>query len=81
MTVSDMLSSNPEVWRTDKSRLRTVHSDQPGIRAVQIAGSASADMAVAAVINATNGAQLIDINMGCPAKKVNRKLADSALLQ
>lgn len=81
MTVSEMLSSNPEVWRTDKSRLRMVHSDEPGIRAVQIAGSDPADMAAAAVINVANGAQLIDINMGCPAKKVNRKLAGSALLQ
>lgn len=49
--------------------------------AVQIAGSDPADMAAAAVINVANGAQLIDINMGCPAKKVNRKLAGSALLQ
>lgn len=81
MTVSEMLSSNPEVWRTDKSRLRMVHSDEPGIRAVQIAGCDPADMAAAAVINVANGAQLIDINMGCPAKKVNRKLAGSALLQ
>lgn len=81
MTVSEMLSSNPELWRTDKSRLRMVHSDKPGIQAVKIAGCDPADMAAAAVINVANGAQLIDINMGCPAKKVNRKLAGSALLQ
>ncbi len=81
MTVSEMLSSNPEVWRTDKSRLRMVHLDELGIRAVQIAGCDPEDMAAAARINVENGAQLIDINMGCPAKKVNRKLAGSALLQ
>lgn len=81
MAVSEMLSSNPEVWRTDKSRLRMVHSDEPGIRAVQIAGCDPDDMAAAARINVANGAQIIDINMGCPAKKVNRKLAGSALLQ
>ncbi|OSN02893.1 tRNA dihydrouridine synthase DusB [Lonsdalea iberica] len=81
MTVSEMLSSNPEVWRSDKSRLRMVHSDEPGIRAVQIAGSDPGEMAAAASINAEFGAQIIDINMGCPAKKVNRKLAGSALLQ
>ncbi|OSM97391.1 MULTISPECIES: tRNA dihydrouridine synthase DusB [Lonsdalea] len=81
MTVSEMLSSNPEVWRSDKSRLRMVHSDEPGIRAVQIAGSDPEEMAAAAGINAEFGAQIIDINMGCPAKKVNRKMAGSALLQ
>ena len=81
MTVSEMLSSNPEVWATDKSRLRMVHSDEPGIRTVQIAGCDPHEMAEAARINAASGAQVIDINMGCPAKKVNRKLAGSALLQ
>lgn len=81
MTVSEMLSSNPEMWRTDKSRLRRVHLDEAGIRAVQIAGCDPNDMAAAAAINVQYGAQLIDINMGCPAKKVNRKLAGSALLQ
>ncbi|MCW2475565.1 MULTISPECIES: tRNA dihydrouridine synthase DusB [unclassified Symbiopectobacterium] len=81
MTVSEMLSSNPEVWRSDKSRLRMVHSDEPGIRAVQIAGSDPDEMAAAARINTDFGAQIIDINMGCPAKKVNRKMAGSALLQ
>lgn len=81
MTVSEMLSSNPEVWRSDKSRLRMVHSDEPGIRAVQIAGGDPDEMAMAARVNADFGAQIIDINMGCPAKKVNRKMAGSALLQ
>ncbi|MCL2898140.1 tRNA dihydrouridine synthase DusB [Brenneria tiliae] len=81
MTVSEMLISNPEVWHSDKSRLRMVHSDEPGIRAVQIAGCDPDEMAVAAKFNADFGAQIIDINMGCPAKKVNRKMAGSALLQ
>lgn len=81
MTVSEMLSSNPQVWKTDKSRLRMVHRDEPGIRSVQIAGNDPEEMAAAARINVENGAQIIDINMGCPAKKVNRKLAGSALLR
>ena len=58
-----------------------VHIDEPGIRTVQIAGSDPKEMADAARINVESGAQIIDINMGCPAKKVNRKLAGSALLQ
>lgn len=81
MTVSEMLSSNPQVWKTDKSRLRMVHRDEPGVRSVQIAGNDPDEMAAAAQINVESGAQIIDINMGCPAKKVNRKLAGSALLR
>ncbi|CCJ81422.1 tRNA dihydrouridine synthase B [Cronobacter dublinensis 1210] len=81
LTVSEMMSSNPEVWASDKSRLRMVHVDEPGIRTVQIAGSVPEEMAEAARINVENGARLLIINMGCPAKKVNRKLAGSALLQ
>lgn len=81
LTVSEMMSSNPQVWESDKSRLRMVHVDEPGIRTVQIAGSVPEEMADAARINVESGAQIIDINMGCPAKKVNRKLAGSALLQ
>lgn len=81
LTVSEMLSSNPRVWATDKSRQRMDHSGEVGIRAVQIAGSEPALMAEAARVNVAKGAQIIDINMGCPAKKVNKKLAGSALLQ
>lgn len=81
MTVSEMLSSNPQVWKTDKSRLRMVHRDEPGVRSVQIAGNDPDEMAAAAQINVESGAQIIDINMGCPAKKVSRKLAGSALLR
>ena len=81
MAVSEMLSSNPKVWNSGKSKLRMEHGDEAGIRSVQIAGSDPEEMAFAAHINAENGAQIIDINMGCPAKKVNKKLAGSALLK
>lgn len=81
MAVSEMLSSNPEVWRTPKSQHRLVHADENGIRSVQIAGSVPSEMAQAARHNVELGAQIIDINMGCPAKKVNKNLAGSALLQ
>ena len=81
MAVSEMLSSNPEVWDTEKSRARMVHNHEPGIRSVQIAGSDPELMARAAQHNVAEGAQIIDINMGCPAKKVNKKLAGSALLK
>lgn len=81
LAVSEMISSNPKVWHTDKSLRRMVHSDEAGIRAVQIAGSDPQDLAHAARVNVENGAQIIDINMGCPAKKVNKKLAGSALLK
>ena len=81
LAVSEMLSANPKVWDTAKSKLRMVHSDNAGIRSVQIAGSDPDELAYAAAMNADNGAQIIDINMGCPAKKVNKKLAGSALLK
>lgn len=81
LTVSEMISSNPEVWDTDKSRNRTLHTQDSGIRSVQIAGSDPEQMAYAAQHNVAEGAQIIDINMGCPAKKVNKKLAGSALLR
>lgn len=81
LTVSEMLSSNPRVWDSAKSRQRMLHGNEPGIRAVQIAGSEPELMAAAARHNEAHGAQIVDINMGCPAKKVNKKLAGSALLQ
>lgn len=81
LVVSEMLSSNPRVWNTAKSKQRMDHSGESGIRSVQIAGADPQLMAEAAKFNVTNGAQIIDINMGCPAKKVNKKLAGSALLQ
>lgn len=81
LAVSEMVSANPKVWNTEKSKLRMVHSAEAGIRSVQIAGSDPEEMAFAAQVNVQNGAQIIDINMGCPAKKVNKKLAGSALLK
>ncbi|WP_018982333.1 tRNA dihydrouridine synthase DusB [Salinimonas chungwhensis] len=81
LVVSEMLSSNPRVWKTAKSMHRMDHSGEDGIRSVQIAGADPELMAQAAQFNVDNGAQIIDINMGCPAKKVNKKLAGSALLQ
>ncbi|PSJ44754.1 tRNA dihydrouridine synthase DusB [Zobellella endophytica] len=81
MAVSEMMSSNPRVWRSDKSRRRMDHEGETGIRSVQIAGADPELMADAARYNVDQGAQIIDINMGCPAKKVNKKMVGSALLQ
>ncbi|WP_345316737.1 tRNA dihydrouridine synthase DusB [Ferrimonas gelatinilytica] len=81
LAVSEMLSSNPDVWKTEKSLSRMDHSGEDGIRSVQIAGCEPELMAQAARFNVERGAQIIDINMGCPAKKVNKKLAGSALLR
>ncbi|MFQ1006591.1 tRNA dihydrouridine synthase DusB [Gilliamella apicola] len=81
MTVSEMFLANSDVWHTDKSALRMISNDDVGIRAVQIVGADPDEMAKAAEFNVKHGAQLIDINMGCPAKKVNKKLAGSALMQ
>ena len=81
LVVSEMLSSNPKVWNTAKSLARMNHEGEDGIRSVQIAGADPELMAQAAQFNVDNGTQIIDINMGCPAKKVNKKLAGSALLQ
>ncbi|HGO5853396.1 TPA: tRNA dihydrouridine synthase DusB [Mannheimia haemolytica] len=81
LTFSEMMSTNPEVWHTEKSRLRLAHHQEIGINAVQIAGSDPLEMAQAAKVNVEYGADIIDINMGCPAKKVNKKMAGSALLR
>ncbi len=81
MAVSEMMLANPKTWNTLKSQNRQVHEGESGIRSVQIAGSDPQLMADAARFNVENGAQIIDINMGCPAKKVNKKLAGSALLK
>lgn len=69
LTFSEMMSTNPDVWHTEKSRLRLAHHDEIGLNAVQIAGSDPVEMAKAAKINVEYGADIIDINMGCPAKK------------
>lgn len=81
LTFSEMMSTNPDVWHTEKSRLRLAHHEEIGINAVQIAGSEPSEMAEAAKVNVAYGAEIIDINMGCPAKKVNKKMAGSALLR
>ena len=78
--VSEMVASNPKLWGTDKSRRRTDHEGEVAPIAVQIAGADPAMMAEAARYNVARGAQIIDINMGCPAKKVCNAAAGSALL-
>ncbi len=81
LTVSEMVSANPDLWRTRKTRLRLDHRGEPGPVMVQIAGSDPGQMAAAARFNVDNGAQIIDINMGCPKKKVCNRAAGSALLR
>ncbi|MFO1413442.1 MAG: tRNA dihydrouridine synthase DusB [Burkholderiales bacterium] len=78
--VSEMVASNPRLRDTDKSRRRIDHAGEPAPIAVQIAGADPALMAEAARYNVAQGAQIIDINMGCPAKKVCNTAAGSALL-
>lgn len=78
--VSEMVASNPKLYGTDKSRRRIDHAGEPAPVAVQIAGADPALMAEAARYNVERGAQIIDINMGCPAKKVCNAAAGSALL-
>jgi tRNA-dihydrouridine synthase B len=81
MAVSEMVSSRPELRHTRKSRLRREHAGEAGPVSVQIAGADPAMMADAARFNVDEGAQIIDINMGCPAKKVCNVAAGSALLE
>jgi tRNA-dihydrouridine synthase B len=78
--VSEMVAANPELRGTEKSRRRTDHEGEPAPVAVQIAGADAGWMADAARYNVARGAQIIDINMGCPAKKVCNVAAGSALL-
>jgi len=81
LAVSEMTSSDPTLWDTEKSRLRMDHRGEPGPVSVQIAGYDPAMMAAAARHNVEQGAQIIDINMGCPAKKVCKVDAGSALMR
>lgn len=81
MAVSEMVSSNSLLWGSKKTQRRADHTGETEPKSVQIAGADPAMMAQAARYNADNGAQLIDINMGCPAKKVCQVMAGSALLQ
>ncbi len=80
LAISEMVSARPELRDTRKSRLRREHGGEAGPVSVQIAGADPATMANAARLNADEGAQIIDINMGCPAKKVCNVAAGSALL-
>jgi tRNA-dihydrouridine synthase B len=79
--VSEMVAGRADLWNTLKTSRRTNHAGEPGPIAVQIAGTEPQLMAQAAVCNIDAGAQIIDINMGCPAKKVCNKWAGSALMQ
>jgi tRNA-dihydrouridine synthase B len=79
--VSEMVTSRKDLWHTLKTSRRANHDGEVGPIAVQIAGTDAAMMAEAAVYNIERGAQIIDINMGCPAKKVCNKWAGSALMQ
>ncbi len=79
--VSEMVTSKRELWNTLKTSRRADHTGEPAPIAVQIAGVDPAEMADAARYNIDRGAQVIDINMGCPAKKVCKVWAGSALMQ
>jgi tRNA-dihydrouridine synthase B len=79
--VSEMAASNPRLWASEKSSRRTDHTGEMEPKAVQIAGADPQDLADCARFNVERGAQVIDINMGCPVKKVCNNWCGSALLQ
>ncbi len=81
MAVSEMVTADTSLWGSRKSQLRLDHRGEPAPIVVQIAGGDAQSLAEAARLNADMGAQIIDINMGCPAKKVCKKAAGSALLK
>lgn len=81
MAVSEMVSSNSLLWGSKKTQRRADHEDEVSPISVQIAGADPQMLAAAARYNMDNGAQIIDINMGCPAKKICNVMAGSALLQ
>lgn len=81
LAAGEMLTADTRLWHTRKSKLRMDHSGEPEPRVVQIAGGDAAMLAQAARLNVEAGAQIIDINMGCPAKKVCNKAAGSALMR
>ncbi|MBK1873045.1 tRNA dihydrouridine synthase DusB [Marinobacter sp. 1-3A] len=81
LAVSEMVIADSKLWHTRKSRTRMDHAGEPEPRSVQIAGGDPEMLANAARLNAESGAQIIDINMGCPAKKVCNKAAGSALMK
>jgi len=81
LVVSEMVTSDTTLWKSRKSSFRLTHDTEIEPRSVQIAGGDAQMMAHAAKMNVERGAQIIDINMGCPAKKVCNKAAGSALLK
>jgi tRNA-dihydrouridine synthase B len=81
LAVSEMTTAEPRLWNTRKSRLRMDHADEPGPVSVQLAGTDPQVLAHAARHNVEQGAEIIDLNMGCPAKKVCNVAAGSALLR
>jgi tRNA-dihydrouridine synthase B len=81
LAVSEMVSARPELRESRKTRLRLDHAGEPGPVSVQIAGADPRMLAEAARLNVAGGAEIIDINMGCPAKKVCNVQAGSALLE
>ncbi|MGD8567693.1 MAG: tRNA dihydrouridine synthase DusB [Gammaproteobacteria bacterium] len=81
LAVSEMVSSNSLLWGSEKTKRRADHEGEVEPKSIQIAGADPKMMAEAARYNVNNGAQIIDINMGCPAKKVCNVMAGSALLQ
>ena len=81
LAVSEMVTSNTKLWKSKKTQFRLNHIGEDAPRAVQIAGTDPSQMAEAAKLNADLGAEIIDINMGCPAKKVCKAAAGSALLR
>ncbi len=81
LVVAEMLTSDVRLWNSRKSSLRMIHEGDPEPRSVQIAGGDPQMLAEAARANVQLGAQIIDINMGCPAKKVCNKAAGSALMK
>ena len=81
MAVSEMVSCNSLLWGSEKTKRRANHEGEVDPISVQIAGADPAMMAEAASYNVAQGAQMIDINMGCPAKKICNTMAGSALLQ
>ncbi len=80
LAASEMVTSDQRLWNTAKSRKRMDHTGEPEPRVVQLAGNDPAQLAEAARANVDLGAQIIDVNMGCPAKKVYGKACGSALL-
>jgi tRNA-dihydrouridine synthase B len=81
LAVSEMLTSNPTLQKHKRTLLKADHSGEEGLKSVQILGTDPEQMAQAAILNQARGADIIDINMGCPAKKVCAVAAGSALLK